>query len=479
MQVHLAGFNVDRNAMLAATASDATKATFEALSPESLVAAYGQISRAQGTIEALRVHAAKDMAATRAFNQKVIYQYGHDSVAEHAVFNFDITGISRLALEYLEQARLCSYTERSMRYTLIDEKAFDIVQPLGLHAHPALRDEFTDAMQTCLDAYYALLKLGDISPEDARYVTPLALMSQVGFTCNARQLQYMIRRFLDTPLPEVVELGTQLRAEAVAVAPSLFKEDVCERSCEFSTQLPDVTGHHVAVHVATPTATPGVLSLLAGPPAEGSAVSSGDLVILAALAHQAGQASFSVCHHMVSTMSLAQAKAFMRDIVTKMDVYSAAPRCFELCDLVVEGVVSASCFAQLKRHRMMTLIPQGYDVSLGCMLPASIAAKPEAVSRFRAVMDVTQQIAAQMVRRGLVAQSAYALTKAHKRRVLVKMNARELYAFSRLREDHHAQWEIREWANYLLGCARHVMPLTMMLACGRDVFEEWKARLLA
>ncbi len=41
---------------------------------------------------------------------------GHHSVAEHAVFNFDIIGVSRLAVEEIEKFRLCSFTEKSQRY---------------------------------------------------------------------------------------------------------------------------------------------------------------------------------------------------------------------------------------------------------------------------------------------------------------------------------------------------------------------------
>jgi len=41
---------------------------------------------------------------------------GHHSVAEHAVFNLDILGVSRYVMEELEKFRLCAYTEKSQRY---------------------------------------------------------------------------------------------------------------------------------------------------------------------------------------------------------------------------------------------------------------------------------------------------------------------------------------------------------------------------
>jgi len=37
----------------------------------------------------------------------------------------------------------------------------------------------------------------------------------------------------------------------------------------------------------------------------------------------------------------------------------------------------------------------------------------------------------------------YILTNSHRKRVLIRVNARELYHISRLREDTHAQWDIQ------------------------------------
>jgi len=68
--------------------------------------------------------------------------------------------------------------------------------------------------------------------------------------------------------------------------------------------------------------------------------------------------------------------------------------------------------------------------------------------------------------------AAYILTNAHRRRVLVSMNARDLYHFSRLREDEHAQWEIRSIANQMLEQTKSIMPLTFMLSCGKHEYAE-------
>jgi len=52
------------------------------------------------------------------------------------------------------------------------------------------------------------------------------------------------------------------------------------------------------------------------------------------------------------------------------------------------------------------------------------------------------------------------------------MNARELYHIVRLRADRHAQWDIRHLTEKMLEQARKAMPLTLMMACGKDGFAE-------
>jgi len=65
------------------------------------------------------------------------------------------------------------------------------------------------------------------------------------------------------------------------------------------------------------------------------------------------------------------------------------------------------------------------------------------------------------------AAAQYVLTNSHQRRVLVTVNAREVYHLGRLREDAAAQWDIRDIATRMIDQARHVMPLTLTLASAR------------
>jgi hypothetical protein len=69
------------------------------------------------------------------------------------------------------------------------------------------------------------------------------------------------------------------------------------------------------------------------------------------------------------------------------------------------------------------------------------------------------------------------LTNAHRRRALLKVNLRELYHVSRLREDASAQWEIRAMAGQMSRLAKKAMPLACLLLGGKDAYPELYAKI--
>lgn len=52
-----------------------------------------------------------------------------------------------------------------------------------------------------------------------------------------------------------------------------------------------------------------------------------------------------------------------------------------------------------------------------------------------------------------------------------------MYHVTRLRADVHAQWDIRDLSENMLRQARKVMPLTLMMACGKDGFAAQQKKL--
>jgi thymidylate synthase ThyX len=140
-----------------------------------------------------------------------------------------------------------------------------------------------------------------------------------------------------------------------------------------------------------------------------------------------------------------------------------------VASLSFEAEISASCFAQLKRHRMMTLLAQPYGIDGGVIIPPSLL-EAGLEKQFAEGIRLSHEAARKLAKASPLL-APYFLTNAQKRRVRIQMNAREFYHFARLRADSHAQWEIRSLAEQMLEQARKLWPNLMLLACGKDQFE--------
>ena len=141
-------------------------------------------------------------------------------------------------------------------------------------------------------------------------------------------------------------------------------------------------------------------------------------------------------------------------------------RAFENIDFTFELTLSATNFAQLKRHRISTQIVQDYDPALGVTIPESIRNIHEE-KRFMEVIEKSEKFYLELEKEAPVVKN-YALTNAHRRRVLFKLNLRELYHFISLRSDAHAQWDIRKTADEMQRLVKEIAPYSTALMFGKS-----------
>jgi thymidylate synthase ThyX len=403
-------------------------------------------------------------------------------VAEHAVFNFDVIGISRLAIEEIERFRLCSFTEKSQRYITLGA---DFVIPEEIR-RAGMRDLFVGTIKAQNALYHRLYErlkpfvmgkyadaaanpknhsiLDGWAKEDARYIVSLATEGQLGLTLNARNLELLVRRFAAKGLEELGAFNAKIHALAKGVAPSiiLFTDPSAYDEETYSDLAEAVRERETSPGGRPRRAGAAKDVVLAGFPADG------DAAVIAALLHTVTRLSYKECLERVKEAGLSVRKDIVRRIFKRMEFYDFPPREFEHAELVYDLVVSASCFAQLKRHRMATLTWQRYDPGLGVTVPPSVL-EIGAEKEFRAVIDRTNETHA-VLEKEIGPAADYVLTNAHRRRALLKVNVRELYHISRLREDGTAQWEIRRAAAEMSRLAKRAMPLSCLMLGGKDAY---------
>jgi len=505
LKVLLAGYNVDADIIEALKRGESIKP--ENLSPETVPASYARISRDPRPIPEIRADAREDVVRARKSNANIIFQMGHKSVGNHANFNFDILGISRLAVEWLQMRRVgAGYTEKSQRYITLKG---DYVVPDEYADED--RERFRRLVEDVQNAFYsqnyetlvryhfersgkAYVPAGQKrdaaiegwGKEDARYALGLSAQAQVGTTLSATALEHAVRNMKYEELAEVREMARKLFDAVKEIAPSLIlytdpevfqksfpgrvlrddnfrltpgraKRAVDEALARYGTAVP--------TRMKAELRTAGDVSLIL--------CDDIDTNVMAAVLHSNSRRPASDCYRVASWLkeNHEAGRAFMKEILEHVTEYDNPPRAFEFAEgLRYEMVVSSSCFAQLKRHRLMTLLSQDYDPELGVTVPPSIA-ETGLETKLREVCDASSDLYRKFYAEyGRAAE--YCLTNANRRRVLVGLNPRELNHVARQRCDAHAQWDIRELCQRMVALARDVAPLSTLTVCGKDEFEE-------
>ncbi|OGC25297.1 hypothetical protein A3J90_04245 [candidate division WOR-1 bacterium RIFOXYC2_FULL_37_10] len=454
MKILLAGYNLDNEVIEALKRGETGRTD---VTPEVLSASYARISRDPRPINELRKAAREEVEKSRKSNQNIIFKMGHHSVAEHAVFNFDLIDVSRLAMEEIEKFRLCSYTEKSQRYQKLEDN-FLIPEEIKSEGSENLFVETVKAQNNFYQKAVAI----DVPPEDARYITSLATLGQVGMTVNARNLELLFRRFASSQLAEVRQIGKEMFRLVEKIAPSiiLFTEPT---SLDRDTypQLQDWAKKNV--NNVEDDKNIEEVSLV-------SFSKEADNVTLAALLHSSTNLPFSKCLEEVEKLSNNKKLELIKLSLKNMEFYDSTLREFEYADLTFELMLSSACFGQLKRHRMATLTCQPYNLALGITIPKTI--KDKGLEQSFADIANKSALTYLSISEKAPLAAPYVLTGAHRKRVLFKCNARELYHISRLREDAHAQWDIQETIKKMVSLAKEAMPLTMLTICGKDVYPD-------
>jgi thymidylate synthase ThyX len=117
---------------------------------------------------------------------------------------------------------------------------------------------------------------------------------------------------------------------------------------------------------------------------------------------------------------------------------------------------------------MSSLTSWPYDPALGVTVPPAIAE----AGLSGILLEGAEESEAMALRLGGASDpaSAYALLNAHRRRCLWTLNLREFYHVSRLREDEHAQWDIRYLTVALSDLVRRAFPVCSGHLGGKDRF---------
>ena len=187
--------------------------------PELVIAAASRSTSADSAATEIMDKMAPDYASRMI---KQLISAGHLSPLEHASFTFSLEGISRACSHQLVRHRLASYSQQSQRFVHLKEPKF--VTPPSLSSQPGVRARYQEMVRKAHQFYQEMVQSG-IPMEDARYILPGGMETNLVMTMNARELLHAASlRLCPRSQWEIAELFERTKAEVKRVAPTIGEE---------------------------------------------------------------------------------------------------------------------------------------------------------------------------------------------------------------------------------------------------------------
>ena len=200
---------------------------------ERIVSCGGRISTRPGTaIELYR--GATDKEKNLKLVQRVVSS-GHKTVLEHHYFNVAFNNVSIFIEQYLIEFRIASFTIKSGRYVNFSNAGFN------------LPDSFTSEQKKTIKAHYRkMFKVYDkfvaagIPVEDARFILPYGLKTNIYMSLNAREMIHLICTMIygrGKHYEEIYALGMQLKEQFDSRYPGFIENSKKDYTDELSEVL--------------------------------------------------------------------------------------------------------------------------------------------------------------------------------------------------------------------------------------------------
>jgi thymidylate synthase ThyX len=424
------------------------------LTEEQLAVVFAMTSRRPEPFDEIARIVTAEKAAD--FHERWVLNYGHASVAEHAVLHMAVENISRLACDTLEDNRLASYTEKSSRYQVLDFDSYHI--PAELDGH-SLRQLYVDTCDALFDAYGRMVDglrayLASVRPrgekeresaynmrvrreatDSARFILPAATLTNVGVTMNARSMEHAIRKLLSSDLEEERALGEALKVQGRRITPTLIK--YAEHNSYMADSRKALREQALAHGEAVKVDGSEVEATLVHVDADAEAKLATSL--LYRFVHQ----PYAEVFERVQRMGNEERRAIIDLALERLGPHDIPVRELEMVDYTFELLMDYGAYREYKRHRMQTYLPQPLTVANGYVIPPVVTdagLQPDFEAAMRTAEDAFRTVQEGQARQ--VGMAEYLVTHAHKRRVLCKLNLRQCYHLFKLRTGPDAHFSL-------------------------------------
>ncbi|MGB7884070.1 MAG: FAD-dependent thymidylate synthase [Nitrososphaeraceae archaeon] len=355
------------------------------------------------------------------FYDRVLLEYGDDSVAELGEAQIAIEWISNIAAKKLEDRRIgLSYLEKSSRYVALDQKirgkykyyredlimsskfsdkyiqacdhAFDLysknissmlkyLEELG----PIEKFYFFDSITKRDVSYRNLKDSKDIESANRIYrltikaksldilrgILPASTLTNIGITGNGRAFEYLLSRMFSSGLIELRNLGNQLHGELDKIIPSFVRRANDEKYGkvlqEYFINTRNAIIKLTESHLKNiqPNRNPATIHLLEFPDNF-----EAEVKVAAAILYEfaRGQSLESIIKYVRSLKKNERINIIRMYTKFRSNRRHRPGRAFEMVDYTFELLTNFGMFRDLHRHRLVTIERQllstkhGYDI---------------------------------------------------------------------------------------------------------------------
>ena len=428
-----------------------------------------------------------------AFYERVLTDYGDDSVAQLGFAHVACEQVSNVLTKVIERGRLASYLEQSTRYLPFD-------QPLGERYRYALEPdicasplahEYTETMDALFGTYSELVGVcqtylesrfpraaDDPEPvwrrtirakafDALRGLLPAATLSNVGMAASGQAFEALLLRLAASPLAEAREYGAMMKDELDAVVPAFVRRvDVAERGGAWSEYLSAT--RRALEGLAAELGLAGVDTEL---PASPEAVPAnagvtltdwdpdGETKLAAAALYPHSTLPDDVLLAEVRALSAEDRARIIAAAVGERGNRRHRPgRGFERVGYRFDVVADYGAFRDLQRHRLLTVEWQQLAASpaLGYEVP-EIVDEAGAGPRFREALARSADLYHRLVPEFPHA-AQYAVCLAYRMRFVMHMNAREAFHVIELRSSAQGHPAYRRIAQAMADTIAEVHP---------------------
>ncbi|MBU1089108.1 FAD-dependent thymidylate synthase, partial [Patescibacteria group bacterium] len=345
------------------------------LSEETLAVCFAKCSRSSETFDGIARELSDEKSGK--FHEKWVVGYGHNSVAEHAVIRLAIENVSLLAVEWIQDNRLASYTEKSSRYQIYDKNRYIIPKDIQ-RDNKALR-LYKNAIDGLLDAYHEMIgplekyvlekcegntleaKVRGMCMDQARFLLPAGMMANLGMTANARVWEYAISKWLSSGIDEVVDMAKEVKKEVEKSCPVLVKY-AAENKYLKDIYFQQITNHKLQITKNKNKKPVRVVDW------DRDALDK----IVASLIYKSSFGEYAEIKRKLKSKSKEYKVKILKKLLRNRTEHDRLPRDFEHIYISFDVLCDQGAYYDFKRNRMMTQIRQDLGVENGYMMPKMI-----------------------------------------------------------------------------------------------------------